>query len=334
MIRRLISVGLVVVMALVFTFTTTAFFNARNIFLLLKDTAYLGLIAIGVSFVIIGGGIDLSGGGIVCVVAIICSRLAMTGLPGIIVVLSGVVLGGVCGVINGLLVTRVHLTEFVATLATGFVFTGLGLLFAFRDNGKISGNLVSKSISNQSLLALGKTVGPVYIITIVWIVLTVIAYFVMSKTKFGLHTYAIGSNPKAAGMSGVDIDKYKTVGFTVGGACAGLASILVIANMGAATASLGSGYEFQAIAACVVGGIVLGGGKGDPIGALVGSVFMILMLNGLYKFGLPTYWSFIFQGGILIVATAFDAQFTKIAQKRLSGQNQPKRLTKREEVSQ
>jgi ribose transport system permease protein len=315
-IRKLISVGLVVVLALFFALSTTAFLNPRNIMLLLKDSAYLGLIALGVSIVMIGGGIDLSGGGIVCAVGILTSRLTFTGLPGFVILVIGVVLGGVCGVINGALVTAVHLTEFVATLATGFVFTGMGLLFAFRDNGRISGNLVSKSISNKSFLEMGKHIGGVYYITIVWAVMTALSYFVLTRTKFGLHVYAIGSHAKSAEMSGVNTDRQRALGFVISGAFAGLASVMVVANMGAAAASLGTGYEFQAIAACVVGGIMLGGGKGDTIGALVGSIFMILVLNGLYKFGLPTYWQFVFQGAIIIVATAFDAQFAKFAQKR------------------
>jgi ribose transport system permease protein len=317
-VRKLISVGLVVALALFFALTTAAFLLPRNILMLLKDAAYLGLIALGVSITIIGGGIDLSVGGIVCVVGILSSRLTFTGLPGFVILVAGVALGGVCGILNGLLVTSVHLTEFVATLATGFVYTGMGLLFAFRSNGKISGNLVSKSVTNKSFLAMGKHVGGVYYITIVWIVMTVLSYFALTRTKFGLHTYALGSHAKSAEMSGVNTARQRALGFVISGAFAGLASVMVVANMGAAAASLGTGYEFQAIAACVVGGVMLGGGKGDTVGAMVGSIFMILVLNGLYKFGLPTYWQFMFQGAIIIVATAFDAQFAKFAQKKRS----------------
>jgi ribose transport system permease protein len=194
-------------------------------------------------------------------------------------------------------------------------------LFAFRSNGRISGALVSKSITNKSFLAMGKQLGSVYYITIVWIVMTVLSYFVLMRTKFGLHTYALGSHAKSAEMSGVNTARQKAMGFIISGACAGLASVMVVANMGASAASLGTGYEFQAIAACVVGGVMLGGGKGDTVGALIGSIFMMLVLNGLYKFGLPTYWQYIFQGAIIIVATAFDAQFAKFSQKRRSAES-------------
>ena len=311
-IRKLISIGIVVVLALVFSLTTSNFLTVRNIFLLLKDAAYVGLIAIGLSFVMVGGGIDLSAGGIVCVVAIVCSRLAMTGMPGIIVLVLTVLTGAVCGAINALLVTKAHLTEFVATLASGFVYSGLGLLLAFRDTGKLSGTLISKSITNKSVLALGGHVGGLYFITIFWVVLTVLIYFVQTKTRFGLHTYAMGSNTKSAKMSGVNGTLIKGLGFIICGAFAGLASNLVVSNIGATTASLGSGYEFQAIAACVVGGVVLGGGKGDAFSAMIGSLFLVLVMNGLMKYGLPVAWQTVLQGAIIVAATTFDAKFGSI----------------------
>jgi ribose transport system permease protein len=319
-VRRLISIGLVVVLALVFTFTTTDFFNQRNIILLLKDSAFVGLIALGVAFVMIGGGIDLSGGGIVCVVSILSVRLSFLGLHGILILVIGVIIGAACGIVNSFFITKVGLTEFVATLATGFVFAGMGLLFAFRSDGHLSGNLISKSISNYTMLQLGGTTGGIYNITIIWIVLTIIGFLVLTKTTFGLHTFALGSNPKSSAMSGMNTARQKSICFIISGACAGLAGVMVTSNIGAANASLGPGYEFQAIAACVVGGIVLGGGKGDTIGAFLGSIFLIMILNGLYKFGIPTYWQYVLQGGIIIVATLFDVQFSKLTSKhRLTG---------------
>ena len=131
-IRILITVCLVLAMASVFTLTTDAFLTFRNITNMLKDSAYLGLIALGMSFVIIGGGIDLSAGGIACLVGIISVRLSVLGVPGIVIVPVAMLLGMLCGLFNSILITRVKLTEFVVTLATGFVYSGLTLVFAFR----------------------------------------------------------------------------------------------------------------------------------------------------------------------------------------------------------
>jgi ribose transport system permease protein len=323
--RKLATVGFVLILMLVFSLQADNFFNLRNFSELSFNAAFLGLLALGLSFVMIGGGIDLSAGGIVCVVAILCSRFSFLGTPGIVVVVFGVVCGAFFGLCNGLLVSRAGLTEFVTTLATGILYQGLGLLFAFRDTGKLSGTLVSMGITNKSYLALGGRFSALFgargalkdfhLMTVIWIVLAVAMYFVLRRTNFGLRTYAIGSHPKAAEMSGVDIRRVKTIGFVICGAFAGLASAFLVANMSAANASLGSGYEFQAIAACVVGGIALGGGKGDAVCALIGSVFLVTILNGLYKFNIPTYWSYILQGVIIIVATVFDASFASFARR-------------------
>ena len=317
--RRLISIGLVVIMAVVFTFTTDSFLTTRNILQLFRESAFVGLLALGMAFVIIGGGIDLSTGGAVTLAGIVCARVSfIPGLPGIAVVLCGILVGVLCGAINTILVTRIHLTEFVATLASGFVYSGLALLLAFRDSG---GTLLSKAITNEGFLEFGKKLGGtngIYYITIVWFVLVVAMQILLSKTNFGLHTYAQGSNPKSAKMSGVNSTRIKGSGFIICGAIAGLAASMVASYQSAAPISLGTGMEFQAIAACVVGGLVLGGGRGDAVGAFIGGLFMTLILNGLYKYGLTLAWQSILQGGIIILATAFDAQFAKISHKRLS----------------
>jgi ribose transport system permease protein len=273
-----------------------------------KDSAYVGIISLGVAFVMIGGGIDLSVGGIVCTSAIICARAAsINGMPGIICVIVAVVAGGICGLINGFVVTRLHVTEFVTTLASGFIFSGLGLVFAFRQSGR----LVAKYLTNASFNAFGKDIGGVYFITIAWIVVAATLLILQSRFRFGLYTYAVGSNPKSAKMSGINNDKVKWIGFIISGLCAGLAAAFICANQSSAAVSLGKGMEFQAIAACVVGGVALNGGKGDSIGAVLGALFMTAIMNGLYKYGITTEWQYVLAGAIIIIATAFDAQFNK-----------------------
>ena len=313
-VRRLISIGLVLIMAVIFSVTTDAFLSFRNIMNMLKDSAYLGLIALGMAFVIIGGGIDLSVGGIACVVGVLSVRLAVAGVPGIIVVISGVILGALFGAVNALLVTKAKLTEFVTTLATGFVFTGLTLVFSFRERGVVT---LVEIPRRSDFRAFGGNLGGVHYITIVWIVITIILYLVLTKTKFGLHTYAIGSHSRSAQMSGVNTGWVKALGYLICGGCAGLAVVLQAALNGSAPLNVGSGYEFKAIAACVVGGVVLGGGKGDTISAFIGSLFFLMLMNGLYKYGLPFSWDYILQGAIILVATAFDAIFNRITSKRL-----------------
>ncbi|MDR2486585.1 MAG: ABC transporter permease [Clostridiales Family XIII bacterium] len=283
--------------------------------MLLRDAAYLGLVACGLSIVMIGGGIDLSVGGIVCAVGIICIRLSFAGLHGAVVVVLGVLIGALFGLLNGIVVSKIGLTEFVATLATGFAFFGMGLMFAYKD---AAGVFTSVGIKSKSLLAFGHQVweSGLYPITVCWLVLTVVMYAVMHKTKFGLYTYAIGSNQKASAMSGIDVAKTKIIGFVLSGAFAGLAAVLVTAYNRTAHTSLGNGYEFQAIAACVVGGIVLGGGKGDAVSAFLGALFMLIVTNGINKLQLEAHYQYIVQGGLIVIAIAFDAQFAKFSYRR------------------
>ena len=312
-VRRLISIGLLVLMAVIFSITTADFFGSRNISIMLRNAGYIGLITLGMSFVIIGGGIDLSAGGIVSLASTLCVRFSMSGAPGIIVVLFGVAVGAACGLINALFVTKVRLTEFVATLATGFAFAGLTIMVSFRQRG----TLVTAPITNTSYRALRGDIGGLFYITIVWIVLTVVMYLVLTRTKFGIHTYSIGSHRKSAQMSGVNNDMVKMMGYVICGMCAGLAAVMQTAIVGSSQPNIGTGYEFQAIAACVVGGVILGGGKGDAISAFIGSLFLVMLMNGLFKYGLATSWEYILQGAIILVATSFDAIFSRYTTKRL-----------------
>ena len=313
-IRRLISIGLVLLLFIIFSLSSDVFLSFGNIANMFKDAAYLGLIAIGMSFVIIGGGVDLSAGGIACVVGVLCVRLSLQGMPGMLIVPVAVLLGALCGFINSMFITKVKLTEFVATLALGFVYTGLTLVFAFREKGVITSVAVPKW---SSLRLFGSNILGIHYITITWILLTIILFLILTKTKFGLYTYSIGSHPKSAQMSGVNNNQVKMIGYLICGGCAGLAVAMQVALNGSSPLNIGSGYEFKAIAACVVGGVVLGGGKGDTFSAFIGSLFLIMLMNGLYKFGLATSWEYILQGGIILVATAFDAVFNRISNKRL-----------------
>jgi ribose transport system permease protein len=171
---------------------------------------------------------------------------------------------------------------------------------------------VSTTITNGSFTFLGGKIAGIYNIFVVWAILTIVLLIVLTKTNFGLHTYAQGSNAKSALMSGVNNNFVKGMGFVVCGACAGIAAAFVAAKNAAGTVTMGNDVAFQAIAACVVGGIVLGGGRGSALGAFLGGLFMQLILNGIYKYKLSTAYQWILLGAIIVLATALDAQFNKI----------------------
>jgi ribose transport system permease protein len=312
--RRLVSLALIILLCVVFGLTTDSFLSMRNMLQLFRDAAYAGLVACGVVFVMVGGGIDLSVGGLICVIGIVVARFSqLTWMPGIAVILVGILAGAACGLLNGAIVTRLHMTEFVTTLASGAVFTGLALLLQFRDAGR----MISVTLTNRGFLSWGLDIGGIYIIIIVWLVLTAVMQFLMSSTRFGLHVMSIGSHTKSAEMSGVNTRRTKVLTFMISGAFAGLAAAMIVAYQTGTNQTLGNMMEFNAIAACVVGGVVLGGGKGDPVSGFLGALLMALITNGLYKWGLSTGGTYVMQGLVILLAMNFDGQFNRISQKRL-----------------
>jgi ribose transport system permease protein len=317
-IRTLITLGLVVLVALIFGVSTSSFFTTLNVTNLLHDASYVGTISLGMCVVMISGNIDLSAGGIVCLTGCVCARLANLGLPMPLVVIGTLAVGLLLGWFNSFMVNHLHLTPFVATLAAGFAYTGLGLIFAFRDG---QGRIVNQMIKNKGFAALGGKVGIIYYSVIVWLILLAVIYFVQIRTKFGMHVYAMGSNENGAKMSGVRLVRNKAICYMICGALCAVAAIFTVAYNQTATPSLGSSMEFQAIAACVVGGVVMSGGSGNAIGATLGALFMSMLNNGLLKYGIGTDWQNIMLGGIIVVATAFDAVFTKVTNARLRAKN-------------
>jgi len=304
LIRKLITFGLIVALAAIFTATAPGFIKLRNIQEILRVAAYTGIICVGVSFVLIGGGIDLSSGGIICFTGIVACRLASAGVPMPLVVLAALVMGAACGFLNGWVITRFHLNDFITTLASGFVFSGFGLAALLKDS---KGAIVSQAIKNKGFLALGKHISGFYYITIAWVIMCIIAWFILTRTRYGLHVYAMGSNAKSSEMSGVNVKRMKISTFTVCGACCAIGAVFTVAYQQTAYLSLGSAMGFNAVAACVVGGVMLGGGRGDTIGALLGAIFMTLINNGMYKYGLNTSWQYVFQGAVILIAIMADA---------------------------
>jgi ribose transport system permease protein len=304
LIRKLITFGLIVALAAIFTATAPGFIKLRNIQEILRVAAYTGIICVGVSFVLIGGGIDLSSGGIICFTGIVACRLAYAGVPMPLVVLAALVMGAACGFLNGWVITRFHLNDFITTLASGFVFSGFGLAALLKDS---KGAIVSQAIKNKGFLALGKHISGFYYITIAWVIMCIIAWFILTRTRYGLHVYAMGSNAKSSEMSGVNVKRMKISTFTVCGACCAIGAVFTVAYQQTAYLSLGSAMGFNAVAACVVGGVMLGGGRGDTIGALLGAIFMTLINNGMYKYGLNTSWQYVFQGAVILIAIMADA---------------------------
>ena len=314
--RKLITLAMVLVLTVVFAFTTDSFFAFNNLSNLLRGAAYLGIIAAGLTLVIIAGGNNLSTGATVGLVAMVVSRFLDAGVPIVLCILIGLVTGALCGLIDGLLITKLRLPDFVATLATNYVFSGVILLVTFRSNGK----MITKSLTNAAFLELGSGFGGFHGISyviIAWIVTVLALQFILYKTKFGTYVYAVGTNPGAVKITGINTGRIKTICYTISGLCCAIASVFLLAYEGAASLKTGEIYTFNAICAAVIGGAVLEGGHGDVVGTFLGCIFMQLIMNAIYKLNLPSEFQTLLVGVAIIVMSVFNTLYTRRARRKL-----------------
>ncbi len=314
--RRLVSIGLLAILVVFFGATNEFFFTSSNIFTLLREASLTGIIAIGVSMVIITAGIDLSTGAMVGFISMLCANLLYyTTLPAGVIIALAIVMGTLCGYLNGVLVTVLRLPDFIATLSTQFLFRGLALVFAIRTS---TGMISNKVIDNYSILVFGGSIHGVYLVTIAFFIMAVIGQIILKKTSLGTHTYAIGANRKSAELSGINWGRIKRSVFTITGFCCGVASLFLMGKMRSVTPDTGTGLEFDVIAAVVVGGCAFSGGRGDIIGTVIGAMFMNVLTNGIYKYNLPTAAQLIIKGSVIVVMIIFDSVYNKYMEQRVT----------------
>lgn len=312
--RKLVSAVLLLIFVVIFSVMSDSFMTWRNVNSIFREVSVVGLLSLGVSFVIIGGGIDLSTGAVLGLSAMITSKFVTeTWIPIWVIVLIALLVGVLAGLINGLLVIKLGLSELIATFATMYVFRGLVYILAYRERGR----LITKTVTDAQFLSVGGKNGGIYYMSIIWLLLIAAGYIILRKTRFGTYIYAIGTNVKSAQLSGINYNKIKVATFVISGVCSALAGVFLLAWQGSAGLNSGSGMEFQAIAAVAVGGIVLSGGRGDTIGVCIGSLFMIVIVNGIYKFGLPTEVQTIVYGAVIIIMSIFDAVYMNMSRKKL-----------------
>ena len=315
-IRKLITLGMILAISVFFTVTTDFFFTWNNISNMLRSASYVGIIASGLTITIIGAGNDLSTGATVGFIGVLASRLLDFGIPVLPSILICCLAGMLCGLINGFLIVKFRLPDFIATLATMNAYTGLIYLFAFRKNGAI----MTQSVKNKAFLALGGDVAGIYYSVIVWAVVSIVIHILLSKTKFGIYTYALGTDMKAAQLTGINTKKIKCIGYVICGLCSAISGIMLLAYQGGSALSTGTSYTFDAICAVVIGGIALSGGNGDIIGAVLGCIFMQALKNGLYKIGIASEWQTVAVGGMIIVMSIVNTFIIRRSRKSLENE--------------
>lgn len=271
--------------------------NLMNVF---RQVSINALIAFGMTFVILTGGIDLSVGSILALSSALTAGFMVGGMNSILAMFQGILLGALMGAANGVAIAKGKIAPFIVTLATMTIFRGLTLVYT--EGKPITG--ISDSFAFQ-LVGRGYFFGipfPVVITVIAFIIL----YILLRKTTFGRSVYATGGNEEAARLSGLKIDRIKITVYSISGAMAALAGVILTSRLNSAQPTAGTSYELDAIAAVVLGGTSLAGGRGHITGTLIGALIIGVLNNGLNLLGVSSFYQQVVKGGVILLAVLLD----------------------------
>jgi len=304
--RELTIFAVLILIILIFTMQEPRYIEVGNLLDILEQATINGFLAIGVTFAIITGGIDLSVGSVMALSIVACGQLAVMGLPPIAVLAIGLVLGIFLGALNGLLITKMKLQPFIATLGTSSVLRGMAYLvtggWPVLNIPKGYRNLFQMQIFHNIRLYM------VYLI-----IAAIILSLILKRTSTGVYIYAVGSNEEATRLSGINVDRFKICAYIFCGAMAAMAGMVTLAKLGTGEPTAGQGYELNAVAAAAIGGASLAGGKGSILGTMIGALTLSALKVGLVVIGMDTFYQYIATGLIIIIAAYFEVIQGKIA---------------------
>ncbi len=305
--QKLLAFASLVALIVVFSLASPNFLQTSNIIAILQATSVNGVLAIGATLVIITGGIDLSVGTLMTFCAVIAGVvLTYWGLPLPFGIVAAIAAGAVCGLISGTLVAKMRIPPFIATLGMMLILKGLSLVISGTKPIYFNGTPSFPTISTGSLI--GAVVPGLPIpngVLILFLVAGAVSY-VLSRTVLGRYCFALGSNEEAVRLSGVNTDGWKMAIYALTGAICGIAGLLIASRLNSAQPALGQGYELDAIAAVVIGGTSLSGGRGTILGTIIGALIMSVLLNGLRILSVAQEWQTVLTGSIIIVAVYAD----------------------------
>ena len=311
--RTVIALLLIII---IFASLSRTFLTFENIVIMTKHVAINGFLAIGMTFVILSGGIDLSVGSILGLAGMITGALIDVGIPlhlfGIVIylhtwfiIIVALAAGGVIGAINGTVITRLKVAPFIATLGMLYVARGFALL---SNNGSTFPFLTGQAaLGNTGFPFLGE--GQILFIPLpIWLLLIIglLAAFVATRTPFGRYVYAVGGNERAAALSGVRVNRIRLTVYVISGVLAALSGLIITSQLVAAHPASGETYELNAIAAAVLGGTSLMGGRGSIGGTIIGSFVIGILADGLVMLGVSDFWQMVIKGVVIVVAVAID----------------------------
>lgn len=305
--QKILAFASLVILLIGFSIASPNFMQTSNMIAILQATSVNGVLAIAATLVIITGGIDLSVGTLMTFTAVMTGViLTNIGLPLPLGILTGIATGAFCGFVSGTLVAKMKIPPFIATLGMMLILKGLSLV--------ISGTrpIYFNDTPGFDLISRGSLIGEVFPalpipngVLILFLVAGATGY-ILSRTVLGRYCFALGSNEEAVRLSGVNTDNWKIAIYTLSGAIVGVGGLIIASRLNSAQPALGLGYELEAIAAVVIGGTSLAGGRGTIVGTLIGALIMAVLLNGLRILSVAQEWQTVVTGAIIILAVYAD----------------------------
>ncbi len=303
------NIGIVVVlliMCIIISITTDKFLTAANVVSVLRQISINTYIALGMTLIIILGHIDLSVGAIVAMSGTLTVGFIVNqGMPVPLAIILGILIGVLTGFVSGFIVSRFRVPAFIITMAMMNVANGVAYVYSGGQSTRITNEFFSA-------IGMGYLFKVIPLPVIYMVILIIVISFVLNKTKFGTYVYAIGGNRESARLSGVPIKKVEIIVFTLSGFLSAFAGLVLCSRMYSGQPSVGGGYELDAIAACVLGGTSMSGGKGRISGTVFGALVIGIISNGLNLIGISSYWQLIIKGLIIACAVLLDVQKGKL----------------------
>lgn len=315
-----------IVLLIFFSFAAPNFFSQSTMLLIAKHVALYGILAIGMTYVIITGGIDLSVGAVVGISAMIAGGLINEGLTlpmfGVTIyfsvpwiVLITVICGAFIGWINGIVITKFNVAPFIATLGMMYVARGFAML---RSNGATFSNITGKpALGNTGFEFFGSNIAGIPVGAIILVIIAIIAAVILKFTPFGWHVLSIGGNEKAAKLSGVKVNKVKIMVYIFSGVCAAVVGMITASQLVASHPAFGETWEMNAIAAAVLGGTSMAGGVGTVGGTIIGAFVIGVINDGMVMCGVSEFWQMVIKGLVIVLAVIID-QFQRNLQTKMA----------------
>jgi len=305
--HRLLAFASLILLVIFFSVASPNFLQTSNVIAILQATSVNGVLAVAATIVIITGGIDLSVGTLMTFCAVIAGVvLTFWGMPLPLGIVAAILAGALCGMVSGTFVAKMKIPPFIATLGMMLILKGLSLVISGTRPIYFNDTPGFTQISQGSIVGALIPSVPLPNGVLILFLVAIVVSLILSKTALGRYTFALGSNEEAVRLSGVNTDRWKIAVYTLAGSICGIAGLLIASRLNSAQPALGQGYELDAIAAVVIGGTSLSGGRGTVLGTLIGALIMSVLLNGLRILSVAQEWQTVVTGSIIILAVYID----------------------------